>query len=241
MDGARLSVGVAKERQTHCGVRMDSPNSRLRQARIAAGFKTAREAYEKFGWNPNTYRAHESGPREYNKANAFQYAEAFNVDVVWLLTGLHQNPLAPGLEKSRSLRGTVPVLRASNIREILLGSGYILQKARVGEMVPDERLTSAGLGILVEDDSMNDGTIRSLLDGDRVGFDPLVAIIPGCIVGTIIKGDKTLIVRQYRQAPPDGEHEQIDLVPANPSWQPRRVKQADVEWMWRLVKLERNF
>lgn len=62
-------------------------NQRLRKARIAAGFKTAREAYEKFGWNANSYRAHEAGPREYGRKKAVLYGRAFNVSPMWLLTG----------------------------------------------------------------------------------------------------------------------------------------------------------
>ncbi len=64
-----------------------TPGERLRAARKKAGFKTAREAWERFGWNANTYRAHEAGPREYGKKAAIVYARAFDVGVAWLLTG----------------------------------------------------------------------------------------------------------------------------------------------------------
>lgn len=67
-------------------------NTRLKAARIAAGYKTAREAWEKFNWNANTYRAHEAGPREIGKANAIEYAAAFGVPLMWLLTGLNDTP-----------------------------------------------------------------------------------------------------------------------------------------------------
>jgi hypothetical protein len=63
---------------------------RVRWAREAAGFSSARAAAENFEWNENTYKSHEQGirgkdgikPRHLEK-----YARAFNVSPEWLAFG----------------------------------------------------------------------------------------------------------------------------------------------------------
>ena len=61
--------------------------TRLVQARKNAGYETATEAANAFGWNPVTYRAHEAGDRGLKPAVAARYARAFRVSVAWLTTG----------------------------------------------------------------------------------------------------------------------------------------------------------
>jgi len=71
---------------------MSTPNERLRQARIAAGFQHARSAAERFGWPDPTYRSHENGARSFfDIADAERYAKAFRVPLHWLL-GLSADP-----------------------------------------------------------------------------------------------------------------------------------------------------
>lgn len=71
---------------------------RLEKARILAGFKSPRAAAEANGWNPNTYKSHESGIRAKERPPASEvvrkYARAFRVDYTWLLTGQGQ-PRSP--------------------------------------------------------------------------------------------------------------------------------------------------
>lgn len=64
---------------------------RLEQARIARGFKTARDAADYFGWKYVSYTQHESGERGLSRA-ASQYAKAFRVSAGWLLTGEGKSP-----------------------------------------------------------------------------------------------------------------------------------------------------
>lgn len=66
---------------------MTSPADRLKQARIAAGFSTAREAVERFGWTGSTYYGHENGRRGIPAKKLALYARAFNVSAAWLLSG----------------------------------------------------------------------------------------------------------------------------------------------------------
>lgn len=65
--------------------RMDEKAERLREARIKAGFDSATEAAEAFGWGVAGYRHHENGTRSYGADKAKQYGRAFKVKPGWLL------------------------------------------------------------------------------------------------------------------------------------------------------------
>lgn len=59
---------------------------RLENARIARGFRTAKDASRFFHWPYETYIQHEQGIRGISRASA-KYAKAFRVSEGWLLTG----------------------------------------------------------------------------------------------------------------------------------------------------------
>lgn len=63
---------------------MSSPGARLRQSRIAAGYKTATEAAAALGMSRDTYLQHENGQRDYDDAKATAYAKAFAVTPQYL-------------------------------------------------------------------------------------------------------------------------------------------------------------
>lgn len=71
---------------------MDKPNERLRQARLAAGYDSARAAARAFGWNEETYKAHESGARGLRQPVAKRYADALRITLAWLLLGEGEGP-----------------------------------------------------------------------------------------------------------------------------------------------------
>jgi phage repressor protein C with HTH and peptisase S24 domain len=67
--------------------------ARLRQAREAKGFKTPTEALAKHpSWKQSTYLAHENGQNGLTAAMALTYADAFDVEPGWLLTGVGNGP-----------------------------------------------------------------------------------------------------------------------------------------------------
>jgi hypothetical protein len=66
---------------------MEDMHSRLRQARIKAGFNSRREATDLHGWTLSSYGAHENGQNDYNDEWAIVYAKAFKVSAQWLLFG----------------------------------------------------------------------------------------------------------------------------------------------------------
>ena len=66
--------------------RLDDQARRLREARLAAGFTSAKAAAERHGFNYTTYSQHERGIAGITRA-AKDYARAFKVSEAWLLTG----------------------------------------------------------------------------------------------------------------------------------------------------------
>lgn len=62
-------------------------SKRLRQSRIASGYRSASSAANAFGWKVSTYIAHENGQNEYDTKTAEIYAKAFKTTPEWLLLG----------------------------------------------------------------------------------------------------------------------------------------------------------
>jgi phage repressor protein C with HTH and peptisase S24 domain len=66
---------------------MENMHSRLRQARVEAGYSSASAAARAHGWRASTYIAHENGQNQYDAAQAQEYATAFKTQAEWLLLG----------------------------------------------------------------------------------------------------------------------------------------------------------
>lgn len=73
-------------RNTEISERMQRAE-RLKDARIKSGLGGYRSLAQRFGWNENTYKAHEKGQNGFGIADAKKYAEAFAVSVKWLQFG----------------------------------------------------------------------------------------------------------------------------------------------------------
>lgn len=58
---------------------------RLREARKRAGFDSASEAAQRFGWTESAFRHHENGTRGFGADAAKKYGRAFKVKPGWLL------------------------------------------------------------------------------------------------------------------------------------------------------------
>lgn len=67
---------------------MGESNDRLKQARTAAGFTSARSAALKFKWPPSTYGSHENGQTPVPIEAAFEYGKAFKTSAIWILHGV---------------------------------------------------------------------------------------------------------------------------------------------------------
>jgi transcriptional regulator with XRE-family HTH domain len=66
---------------------MNEPCYRLKAAREAAGFSSARSAAQRHGWKESTYAAHENGQNKLKPDVAIEYAKAFNTTADWLMFG----------------------------------------------------------------------------------------------------------------------------------------------------------
>lgn len=66
---------------------MSDMGNRLKQAREAAGYPSARAAATQKGWKISTYSAHENGQNEFGPDEARRYSKAFKVTAGYLLTG----------------------------------------------------------------------------------------------------------------------------------------------------------
>ena len=71
---------------------MDSPATRLKQAREAAGFTSGREAALAMGISYATYAQHENGTRGFPASRAETYARRFRVSPEWLIYGKGPGP-----------------------------------------------------------------------------------------------------------------------------------------------------
>jgi phage repressor protein C with HTH and peptisase S24 domain len=82
---------------------MATKAERLKQARIDAGYDSAQDAADAFGWNAPAYRHHENGTRGFGADAAKKYGKAFRVRAGWLLGLDHvaKDPAAPAPDEDR--------------------------------------------------------------------------------------------------------------------------------------------
>lgn len=92
---------------------MPDPASRLRTARMRAGFETAKDAADSMGFAVSTYLAHENGSRGYPAKKAEVYARRFKVREQWLLYGVGEGPGEKGDQKAEvvSIMDRLPPLK----------------------------------------------------------------------------------------------------------------------------------
>ncbi len=92
--------------------------ARLRAARKAAGFKTAKAFLKKHKVPASTYSQHESGARTPDEENLKFYANVFDVDFKWLETGKGQPfKTITSLKKEILSEEFVHLRRAGSINE----------------------------------------------------------------------------------------------------------------------------
>ena len=62
-------------------------SKRLKIARLASGYNSAKKFTEKYSIPPSTYSQHENAKRILSIENIMYYSKLFNVDPAWLMTG----------------------------------------------------------------------------------------------------------------------------------------------------------
>lgn len=131
---------------------MDDMHKRLRNAREAAGMKSAAEAARKVSINESTYRAYENGQNEYGPEEAEIFARVFRSDAGWLLLGTKKKNVdetterlidtySSGELRNGSKKRSIPQIDAEagagdgNVGEVIqIASGGIMS----GHLVVDE-------------------------------------------------------------------------------------------------------
>lgn len=83
---------------------MTDAAERLRLARIAAGYDTARDAAKAMGVSDSSYTQHENGIRGFPKDKAQQYARFFKTTPEWLIYGRGKgDPLDPSIDELEAM------------------------------------------------------------------------------------------------------------------------------------------
>lgn len=201
---------------------------RLRWLRERAGIKTAKEAAQKFKWNYNTYKSHESGTkRNISKQAATRYKKAFNVSLDFLLTGAQPPPDwegQPGSPARRVRIRTVPKLSAAQAVRLLN------PKVDPLSIAEDEIAIDAGsdlsddlIAYEIEGDDMVDKNgveSESFPHGSVVVIDRKAQAKPGDFVLAAGRDSDHSFFRKYRTRGKDPRgHEVIELVPLNPDYE----------------------
>lgn len=164
------------------------PAQRLEQARIARGFKTAKDACKFFGWNYASYIQHENGLRGIGR-QASKYAEGYRVSEGWLLTGEGQGPdgqiiapiqrpvvthIVPGSELVSQKR--MPVYSAA-----MGGEGHLIVSFdQIDEIKRPAELENVkgGYGLLIKGTSM----VPAINEGDMALVNPHLPPLRGANV-----------------------------------------------------------
>ncbi len=171
--------------------------ARLRQARIAAGFETAKHASDLMGMPQPTYNTHETGSRDFDVDDAQRYAQFFGVSAAWLLTG----------EKAVATDALAAPLRRPAIRPI-----HVIDYVQAGlwSEVADPYPEGAGMATISADQPVSPRAFaleikgRSMVpefrEGDRVIIEPALALDarPGDFVVAKLDADDTATFKKFR-------------------------------------------
>ena len=115
-------------------VETSSVPARLRLAREASGFKTARVAADSIGTNYRTYTQHENGRRGFDYSTAQRYGEVYGVYASWILEGKGRGPFddesfhADSVNSDSESSNDLLAISESELYERLRGVLYVLSK-----------------------------------------------------------------------------------------------------------------
>jgi phage repressor protein C with HTH and peptisase S24 domain len=185
----------------------EEPHDRLRQARIDAKFKTAKEAAEAMGIKSTTYTHHENGTRGIAKDDAIIYAKKFKVSPVWILFGTNVVEL-----KSREAARQADTRNGSStVNEMDVragaGSGGVLDATDYTDETGSNLSRDAVLGQWEMPDYFLRGALR--VDPSKViimevfgdsGYDPSNSNAPG----SIYPGDRVIVDTNDKRPSPSG-------------------------------------
>ncbi|GAB5387037.1 MAG: S24 family peptidase [Alphaproteobacteria bacterium] len=199
---------------------LESPANRLKQARINAGYPSARSFAEKHGLNVATYSNHEAGRRGLKEHALKQYAQLLGIAPEFLMFG--GAPIAFGAKRAENEEiGDLPVYASAQggPGQVLLFDSEPIEHAVRPSVLQGVR---DGYGVILSGDSMEPAYRNS----DTIYINPHLAISPGMDVLLIrfdrkvgnklalvkhllFKTNDKLHLRQYN--PPPGQETDFTL------------------------------
>lgn len=190
--------------------------TRLRAAREQAGYATAKDASDHFGWNYPAYRSHESlgkGGRGFAEY-AQTYADAFRTTAAWLLL---EDDNAQHYDQLRVANRAVPIMSMASYDDLIdVTKGKKPRSNRTLPIGPGKDLSARAFAIEISGTSMVSPSGKSFSPGDHVVVDPDAMLAPGCFVLVAIEhnGNKEIVFRKFTPLE-HGSNETYDLVPLN--------------------------
>lgn len=194
---------------------VETPSQRLRRARLTAGFSSAGAFAHAHGFPAVTYRAHESGTRNFKVHSAQTYAAALGLPHPagwrWLMFG----------DNSDQILATVPLIRSDNGQLADERSAYIgsarQDPSAVGTSQP--AASNSFTMIPLYDVAVSAGHGAALFDArpvDYLSFSPrflgqITAQSPDQLAGLAVRGDSMEPTLSH------GDHILIDLSCAAPT------------------------
>lgn len=113
--------------------------ARLKIARIASGYRTAKDFAEEHNISNSTYSQHETGKRQINIDTLVKYAELISVNPSWLVSG--KGPVCPPCAENRDIEKNI-----SSKIEKLEQNGTI--PAVEAPLIYDDRISYVDIGLL---------------------------------------------------------------------------------------------
>lgn len=200
----------------------EQQNDRLRLARLHKGFAHPTDAARAFGWVVSTYISHENGNRGMSIEAASRYANAFGVNVGWLLSGENPpkwsgKPVSSGQLKPMRAIPRLNFAELSALKPDTL-TDQLAACAEKSIVAIDPALGTDVFELTLEDDSM----APDFKVGERIAVDPAQTPKPGDFVVAIVNG--VGLFRRLRIAgfSADGKP-QLQLQPLNDAWPPQLV------------------
>lgn len=183
---------------------------RLRQRRVAAGFKTASDAARRYGWNENTTR---NVPRKWLIA----YAKAYGVTLSWLTTGTEES-----LSSASNAGQVIPVVSWDMLPRTKPMSVKSLTRANpdAAKIVWSRKIAAEPVAAPVLDDSMvhEDDPKKSLYPRDEVVVDLKGSPKPGSVVLVYDREAQEHVLRRI-EYPTRGTARLVAYNPAFPSFE----------------------
>lgn len=198
--------------------------TRLRAAREQAGYATAKDASDHFGWNYPTYRSHEAGGKGSRGFSEYAqvYADAFGTTAAWLLL---EDSNTSSVDQLRVANRAVPIMSMASYDDLIdVANGKKPKSNRTLPIGPGKDLSAQTFAVEISGTSMTSPTGRSFAPGDHVVIDPAAELAPGCFVLVAIErhGVKEILFRKFTPLE-HGSNETYDLVPLNPDFATIRV------------------